>query len=166
MAKPKSTSNVVKYIYWIVGILVLLAICYVLYEFMDRQIASVLVFIGGILMLYFYYVKWFMTTTPDWPPYQTVCPDYLTPVSPGYENSTNADGTNSLKPKNGGVFKCVDFVGVSKNGQLKRADPSNIKAALESDEYSFTIDPKEPEQSLRNRLDTYGLTWISLFSDN
>jgi len=164
--KPQS-NTALKYVYWILGILILFGICYVLYEVFDRQIASVLVFIGGILILYFYYVKWFIAgaLNPDWPPYQTVCPDYLTPISPGYGNVAGADGKTSLQPLNGGVFKCVDFVGVSRNGQLKKADPTKLSAALASDQYSFKIDPKENAESLKSRLQAYGLTWISLFGD-
>jgi hypothetical protein len=166
MAKAKlssSATKVMKWVYWIVGILLLGAACYVLYEPLDRQIASVLVFIGGIMILYFYYVKWFVVgaQTPAWPPYQTLCPDYLTPVSPGYDASSG-----SLKAQPNAKIRCVDFVGVSRNGMFKKSDPANVRQALESDSTSFAVDPTENPQSLKGRLQTYGLTWVSLFGDN
>ena len=156
---PAPVSDVTKWTYWGLGLLILFGVSYVLYEVLDRQIASVLVFIGGILILYFYYVKLFIAAAlnPDWPPYQTVCPDYLTPVSPGYSSSGQAQPNSAIR--------CVDFVGVSKKGRLKKADPRNIESALKSDEFSFRIDPKESSESLQNRLQTYCLTWVSLFGD-
>lgn len=159
-SKEVSTgTRIMKWVYWIVGLGLLCALCYVLFNTLDRQIASVLVFIGGVLALYFYYVKWFIATAlnPSWPPYQTVCPDYLTPASPGLDMGA---------PKAGGVIKCVDFVGVSRNGQLKKADPNKLQAALQSNSQSFTVDPKESPDRLKSRLQSYGLSWVSLFGNN
>ncbi|NBT47141.1 MAG: hypothetical protein EBT07_04885 [Actinobacteria bacterium] len=165
MAKAKTSSTaitVMKWVYWIVGLLLLTAACYVLYEPLDRQIASVLVFLGGVIILYFYYVKWFIVAlaTPAWPPYQTLCPDYLTPMSPGYDTAGGV-----LQAQSGASIRCVDFVGVSRNGMLKRVDPSNVQQALLSDSTSFKVDPTEDPQTLKSRLQTYGLTWVSLFGD-
>lgn len=164
-AKEISTgTRIMKWVYWIVGLAFVCALCYILFNTLDRQITSVLVFLGGVLILYFYYVKWFIASAQHatWPPYQTVCPDYLTPVSPGFDNGMGGN----LQPRAGGVMKCVDFVGVSRNGALKKSDPSKLQEALRSDSHSFTIDPKESPETLKSRLQTYGLTWLSLFGNN
>lgn len=153
-----------KWLYWIVGLVALCGGCYVLYNTLARPVAAILIFLGGILALYFYYVKWFVIAEakPSWPPYQTLCPDYLTPISPGYTKGD--DG--SLVPKSGGVIKCVDFVGVSKNGNLKKTDPENLQASLKNPSFSITIDPKSSQEELKAMLHTYGLTWVSMFGDN
>jgi len=161
-AKEISTgTRIMKWVFWIVGLAFVCAVCYVLFNTLDRQIASVLVFLGGILILYFYYVKWFIASAQNakWPPYQTLCPDYLTPVSPGFDGGMGGSSQ-------GGVIKCVDFVGVSRNGAFKKSTPSKVEEALKSDSSSFTVNPKESPETLKSRLQTYGLTWISLFGNN
>jgi hypothetical protein len=144
-------KRMAKYIYWIVGLIFVFASCHFLYNKMNRPVAGVLVFIGGILALYFYYVKWFLLPNlhPAWPPYQTLCPDYLSPVSPG-----GADG-----------ITCLDFVGVSRNKRIKKADPALISDQLNNDEYTFKIDPKESQEALKQRVNAYGLSWVSLFGE-
>lgn len=125
---------------------------------MDRPVAGILVFISGILALYFYYVKWFVIPSlgKKWPPYQTTCPDYLTPVYPESGMAGSASG---------GVT-CVDFVGVSRNGVLKKADPAMIQSQINQPQYTFSVNPKESPDSLKQRLLSYGLTWVSLFGEN
>jgi hypothetical protein len=144
-------TRIMKWVYWIVGLIALCGLCYFLFNTLDRQISSVLVFLGGVLILYFYYVKWFVAAAlnPSWPPYQTLCPDYLTPVTPG----------------EGGVVKCVDFVGVSRNGALKKSSQRDVQRNIANPAYTFTVNPKESSDSLRSRLQSYGLTWVSLFGN-
>lgn len=160
----RTLLKVAKYLYWIVGLIALCGSCYFLYNVLARPIAAMLIFIGGVVTLYFYYVKWFMipALTPSWPPYQTLCPDYLTPISPGY--TTGADG--SLAPKSGGVIKCIDFVGVSKNGNLKKTEPQNLQSSLNNPSFYVSVDPKASKDDLKSMLQTYGLTWVSMFGDN
>lgn len=160
----KTLAKIAKYSFWILGLGGLCFACYVLYNTLARPVAAILIFLGGILSLYFYYVKWFVipASRPAWPPYQTLCPDYLTPISPGY--TTGSDG--SLAPKSGGVIKCVDFVGVSKNGNLKKTEPENLSNSLNDPTYYVTIDPKSSQDDLKAMLQTYGLTWVSMFGDN
>ncbi len=157
-----------KYIYWIVGLVLLLGGSYILYNRMERPVAGVLVFISGVLALYFYHVKWFVIPeqAPAWPPVQTVCPDYLTPISPGYEMKTDATGNLVPTPQTGGKFKCVDFVGVSRNGKLTRATAASLKMQLNDPKYYFEIDPKESKETLKTRVAQRGLTWVSLFGEN
>jgi hypothetical protein len=154
-----SLRGIAKYAYWILGLLLVGYAAYFLYNTLQRPVAAVLLFIGGILALYFYYIKWFVIGEKDnqWPPYQTLCPDYLTPISPGY----GADG----KPQ-AGPIKCVDFVGVSRNGRFKKMNQKNMDSLIHRDDHAFPIVKGEKREDLRTRLQTYGLSWISLFGDN
>jgi hypothetical protein len=160
--------SLTKYVFWILGAVFVCGASYYLYNVMSRPVAGILVFMGGVLALYFYYVKWFVIPEmkPAWPPYQTVCPDYLTPVSPGYDMTKDASGKEIAKPKNGGKFKCVDFVGVSRNGKLKRANPAQLQTQLTNPNFVFEIDPTENPERLRSRLQSNGLSWVTMFGDN
>jgi hypothetical protein len=140
-----------KYAYWIVGVGALLFACHYLYNVMMRPVAAVLVFMAGVLALYFYWVKWFaMTEKGQWPPYQSICPDYLTPLAPG----------------NGGQVKCMDFVGVSRNQRIKVADPRRSMEQANDPQFTFVVNPKEDKASLRQRIQSYGLSWTSLLGEN
>jgi len=77
-----SLRSFAKYAYWILGLVLIGFITYYLYSVLQRPVAAILVCLGGIMALYFYYVKWFLVAAKNskWPPYQTICPDYLTPV--------------------------------------------------------------------------------------
>jgi hypothetical protein len=86
-----------KWAYWIVGILIVGGISHILFNRLNKQVAAVLVFLAGMLALYFYYVKWFVVGLDVWPPFQ-VCPDFLTPVAvsdggPGKIYCANMVGT-------------------------------------------------------------------------
>jgi hypothetical protein len=145
----------VKRLYWIIGTLGLLFGCYYLYNVMERPISSVLIFLIGILALYYYWVKWFVIPESDatWPPYQTVCPDYLTLVDAG--NGTEANPA-----------KCMDFVGVSSNGGIQVSTPGNAEAMKANSSYTFTIAPKtsaqtisQYTQALCQQVQDKGLSW-------
>ncbi len=173
--------RIAKYVYWIVGLVIVVGGCYFLYNTLERPVAAVLVFLGGMLALYFYYVKWFvaLVRNPAWPPYQTPCPDYLTLVSPGFTGSGN-----NIKPKAGEPYVCMDFVGVSTNGKLKKTSFEDVadekmKANYTEDDikkllieqkrndpvYSFVVDPKDTQESLRAKTTAAGLSWISLLGN-
>lgn len=66
-----------KWAYWIVGALLVGGISYMLFN-KNKQVAAVLVFLAGMLALYFYYVKWFIVGLDVWPPFSGVCPDFMT----------------------------------------------------------------------------------------
>ena len=135
------------YIYWGLGIIASLAAGYVLYK-LNFQIAGVLTFLGCIIALFYYYVKWFQipSQTSSWPPYTTPCPDFLTLVDPG---------TSS------GIAKCMDYVGVSGNGLLKKADPGNA-SQLSDATYNFSINKNDKNLDLCQAAAGYGLTWSSI----
>lgn len=160
----KTLVLVLKYVYWIVGGGALIALCYVLYNGNPpRCVASILIFIGGVLALYYYYIKWFFIGEPsNWPTGQSLCPDYLTPVSPGFKK--NFDG--SIKADSAASFKCIDFVGVSTNGALRKAKPNQVDLALADPAYHVAISPKMNDKDIKNMLKEKGLTWIAMFSDD
>lgn len=152
-----------KRFYWIVGIIVLLYVCYLLFA-RNQQIAAVLVFLSGFIAMYFYYVKWFVIPDriPNWPPYSTPCPDFLTLVEPG-------DGKTV-------PGKCMDFVGVSANQMFKRSEPGNASANINDPNYVFSVSRQFrdtttneiKDRSLKDICDEvhkYGLTWMSLCPD-
>lgn len=145
-----------KYVYWILGLALIIGISYFFYNKLNKPIAGILFFLSGILALYFYYVKWFVIPEkrPVWPPYQTPCPDYLTLM--------NDVGTKLPD----GTYKCYDFVGVSRNGRLKRADPNMMKRQGDMPEYYFPVSPNEDRESLKQRVISYGLSWNSLFGND
>jgi hypothetical protein len=159
----ESARRWTKRFYWIFGIIALIALCYALFT-RNQQIASVLVFLSGFIALYFYYVKWFVIPDriPNWPPYSTPCPDFLTLVEPG-------DG--QLVPG-----KCMDFVGVSVNGILKPTNTGSVDLNKNDPNYVFSIARKYKDTATNEIKDTsltdicsevrkYGLTWMSLCPD-
>jgi hypothetical protein len=152
-----------KYVYWVVGGLGLMAICYTMYQVYTRQVAAILIFIGGIIVLYYYFIKWFYTSDDKtWPTGQSLCPDYLTPISPGFKR--RFDG--SIDPNQSDNFQCVDFVGVSTNGALLKTDPANVQGALQDPNANVTITPKMGSKDIQEMLRSKGLTWIAMFGDD
>ena len=98
-------SSATKWAYWIIGLVIVFGVSNYLYNKMNKQIAALLVFMAGILALYYYYVKWFMVNALSWPPVVSLCPDFLTAIGP------DSDGT---------VY-CVDMTssGASSNGRFQ-----------------------------------------------
>lgn len=163
-AGMKSTANsLLRWGYIIFALAIVFGGAYYMFNVLQRPIAGILYFIGATIAVYFYYVKWFIIPAkrPDWPPYTTLCPDYLTPVLPDY--AKDRDGNTIVDPN--AKVKCVDFVGVSENGLLKTANPGNLQAQLLQPNYFFEVDPKMKRDELKARLDVYGLSWESLFKN-
>jgi hypothetical protein len=153
-AKPIVGSGIVPtvqsystYLYWFLGLAVAIGIGYVLYK-MNFQIAGVLVFLGTVVALFYYYVKWFQIPDKEsvWPPTTTPCPDFLTLVNPGL---------------NGASAICMDYVGVSSNGRLQKADPAK-RDQISKPQYTFKIDRTKPNTDLCQSAAEYGLTWSSI----
>jgi len=138
------------YIYWILGLLVASAIGYVLYK-MNFQIAGVLVFLGAVIALFYYYVKWFQlpSTNITWPPYTTACPDFLTLANPGTTT---------------GKAQCMDYVGVSANGKLKKADPAKQYNSNDpaNTKFYFNVDRSKGTTEQCQAAAEYGLTWSTI----
>jgi hypothetical protein len=143
-----------KWLYWIIGLVLLVGTCYVLYNRFQKPVAAVLLFMGGWTMLMYYWVKWFKLTekNPDWPPFITPCPDFLT-----------------LYP-DGNVAKCVDFVGVARMNAMKpikRSSPTDIKATINNEDYFVIFKLPDSDDSnfkklnmeLCDRVHERGLVW-------
>ena len=135
------------YVYWGLGLIASLGIGYVLYK-LNFQIAGVLTFLGCILALFYYYVKWFQlpSQTVTWPIYTTPCPDFLTVADPGTTT---------------GIAKCMDYVGVSSNGNLRKADQGNT-SQQSNPKYYFPINKHDKNTDLCQSAATYGLTWSTI----
>ena len=148
-------KNVGKYIYWILGLLMLVAGCFFLYNRMNKQVAAILVFFAGVLALYYYYVKWFEIGmgTFKWPPYTTMCPDFLTLVK--------TETVNGIEQA-----VCMDFVGVSANGSLTKTTSADIGTTMEAKR--FVIPSKmtngEPNTTANvcDAAQKRGLSWSGL----
>ena len=155
--------NVGKYLYWILGLLLLVAGCFFLYNRMNKQVAAILVFFAGFLALYYYYVKWFVIggAPLDWPPYKTMCPDFLTMV-----RTETVNGVEQAV--------CMDFVGVSANSGLTKATTADIGASTISGKV-FTVASKVPDATgalvpnttaeVCKQAQQKGLTWSGLCPD-
>ncbi len=142
-----------KWLYWGIGILIVLAISYYL-NASGRPVSSVLIFLGGLLILYYYWVKWFELMDPSsWQVPKTICPDYLTLINPGDGKTQGA--------------QCADFIGVSANGMLTKADISSPNAIPRS--AIFTIPPKaqgvDPSVICAEVQDK-GLVWTGVCPEN
>jgi len=179
--------RVLRYLYILLSLVIVLGGTYYLMSSAQRPIAGILFFIGATIAAYFYYVKWFLipAKNPSWPEYVNMCPDYLTPILPGYMDKSGAlnqsginnliSGTNDLNTEGdkantlsidpNAKVKCVDFVGVSTTGLLKVANPANLQTQLRNPMYYFEVDPKMTRDNLKVLLDKYGLTWMALFRD-
>jgi len=145
-------------LFWIVGGALVFTVSYIYYNNMNKPTAGTLTFLGGFLALYYYYVKFFIVDAnkKDWPPYQSTCPDFLTLIPPGsgYAGSPSD-------------FLCVDFVGVSINGGLKKADPANIATQINDPSYVFKVNmdryaSKGGVKKLKKDLSDAGLSWEAM----
>ena len=145
-------------LFWIIGGSIVFLLSYVLYNNMSKPVAGTLVFLGGFMALYYYYIKYFVVLAyvSDWPPYQSTCPDFLTnvPPPPGYQGNAND-------------FLCMDFVGVSINGGIQKADPSKIEAQVNDPNFTFKVDmdrygSKNGVKLLKQDLSDRGLSWEAM----
>lgn len=88
----------------------------------DRTLGAFLYFVGSILILTFYGLRWFTGDslkvsrydTKSWPPFVNTCPDFLSV----YERPIA--GTNKKEKI------CVDLIGVAEGGIQKLVDPANV----------------------------------------
>ena len=167
-ALAATMMKVARWTYIIVAALLVFYVSYYLYSVAQKPVAGLLVFMGGFLAALFYYVKWFWAATkkPDMP--TGLCPDFLTPISPGILAQTGASAPAGGRDK---TIYCMDFVGVSRNGQLKIADPAAIAVQVrDTTWYSMPINPEnltsaEGLANLKMQVQAKGLSWVALFPD-
>ena len=152
-----SISSIWVYVYWLVGLVFISLVSYVMYSPLNRQVAGTIFWILGFLLVYFYYVKLFLMNrkSRELSTQVSPCPDYLTQyIVPG-----SADGSTASKGM------CLDFVGVSNNGRLKRCD-KDASVCLLDPAYTFEAYKKgDTVAELRDRAAVKGLIWSSLLGD-
>ena len=137
----KNTTKLVKTLYWIIGFFSHLYVCYLLFV-TDRAITGIIWFILGLILLFVMYLYYFPNgNTNTWPPYVTVCPDYLTSVTP---------------------TACMDFVGLH-NQYIKKANPSNLPQPSESEYSRYVFDPTGTKNQKITNAQSKGLTWEGLY---
>jgi hypothetical protein len=121
--------------YLITSVLLTLGLSYFFYSSLNRPVAGVLWFIGGGLIFFYYWIKWFVTQPPPDPDFMTginACPDYLSVIP---------NNSGMYSPATPTQYFCVDYVGVSRNGGLKKMDPSKIQTQITDPAYRFSVDP-------------------------
>ena len=123
----------------------------------SQTLGAAIYCIGVMLVCYIYGIRWFgpaalLSDTPvSWPPTINTCPDYLT-----HYTRIKAGGTKEST--------CIDLIGVSKNGTLKKfvTDPSgNVPTDRE---FFFQLNTTSNDPATKNRELCYkafaaGLTW-------
>jgi hypothetical protein len=161
----ENVKKISKYFYWGIGLIVVGGITLILYNRMEKPISSILFFMGGFLMIYFYWIKWFKIPEqhPGWPPSISPCPDFLTLVM-----VPNAVAGTPPTPV------CVDYVGISSNGRFQKSMPSDPVTGLPngSDKTFIPNPPTSSSTSESTRLQLLcdkvrenGLTWTGVCTD-
>jgi len=123
-----------------------------------RNYAAIMYLILIIAVLVLFGLRWFEFSSLDkgnssWPPVINACSDYLT-----YFNRTPTAGSPS-------VPTCIDLIGVSKNGTLKKwltsHSATNPPSGPGSDSYYFSLVTTGPSRNaeLCKRSIDNGLTW-------
>jgi hypothetical protein len=134
-------SNILKWGYAVLALILLSGVAYYFYSVLKRPAAGILWFIGGGIIMFYYWVKWFTLkhlSNPNFLPNNTACPDYLSMIPPG---TLDSKGGALYIPSSPTQYFCVDYVGVSRNGSLKKMDPKNIKDQINNPDYTFSVDP-------------------------
>jgi hypothetical protein len=154
-----TSRTALKWAYWGIGIFGLLSICYILYNRFEKPVSAMLLFMGGWMLLMYYWVKWFKLTetTPAWPPFVAPCPDFLTLIV------SETEATEA---------KCVDYVGIANPNAptpLKKASPSSIQSQINDPSYFFSspktvrdangVERKATVYDTCDRVREKGLVW-------
>ena len=147
--------NIYLGIYVILAILTIAGGTFKIYG-MSQTLAAVLFFIGVLAIFIVYGIKWFgaagslFSKTPvSWPPMINTCPDYLV-----YYSRKMPDGSSQ--------DSCIDMIGVSKNGALKKFPTSGDPPTDNTFYFSLVTkasDPAGKKQELCQNAISMGLTW-------
>ena len=170
----KTMHGIQKNLYWVLGLIIVGFSAYFYYSGLNRPVAGVLWFLGGFLIIYYYWIKWFVIKSPLDPDFDPsskgACPDYLSSVP---SNTIDPQTGRPLyqNPQGDTSYYCVDYVGVSRNGALKKMDPTQLGKYIKDPSYSFkmgAVDVTSPQaiRSFRERLENYGLSYNSLGSSS
>ena len=137
----KTLASIKVNAFLILGSLFVFTTAYFYYSVLNKPSAGVLWFVGGAVILYYYYVKWFLGPKPIDPDFMSsnyACPDYLSAIPPGSVDPNT--GKILYKPEKESEYYCVDFVGVSTNGGLKRTTPRTLVEDIKNSAYYFPVD--------------------------
>ena len=144
MPYSKKTLRMAKWAYWIVGLFIHLWVCYTLFT-INHAITAIIWLILGLVLLVIMYMYYFSPSdaNSNWPPYITVCPDYLTSVSQG------------------GTDVCFDFVGL--NSKLLKADPKHLPQPSDGNYSKYAFNPSGTVAQKIANAQANSLTWQGLF---
>ena len=132
----RTIQDIQKKSYWVIGLLLLGFSAYFYYTGLNKPVAGVLWFIGGFLIIYYYWLKWFVLDRPYDPDFFTgsgSCPDYLSVIP---------NNSGLYMPTSKTQYFCVDFVGVSRNGGIRKMNRNNIQTEIADPAYRFSVDPE------------------------
>jgi hypothetical protein len=155
-------SDLQKKGYLLLAVVVTLGLSYYYYSAMNRPVAGVLWFIGGSLVFFYYWLKWFTVQPPpdpDFMPGINACPDYLSVIP---------NNSGLYTPTSSSQYLCVDYVGVSRNGGIKKMDPAKISSRINDPAFVFSVDPTvdfadaASKAGFVRRLTAAGLTYNSV----
>jgi hypothetical protein len=166
MSTDKVTGSIFGYdlksINWKLVSYVLIAIAVMVigtfYTYSPDALARTILFaIGGSLVFYFFYLRWFgqQEGSPDfWPPSINTCPDYLTLVN---VNNASGGGTRGA---------CVDYLGIAiGDNPLQRAGPGDTLVAGSGKVFQYTSSDVAAARSaaelttICNECRNKGVTW-------
>ena len=162
----ETMSDLKKKGYLLLAVAVTIGLSYYYYSILNRPIAGVLWFIGGGLVFFYYWIKWFATPQspdPDFMPSAPSCPDYLSVIP---------NNSNLYTPTSKTQYLCVDYVGVSRNGGIKKMDPAKIATKISDPAYVFSVDPEVDfmtpagKAGFLRRLTAAGLSYNSVGDNN
>ena len=132
----RTIQDIQKKSYWVIGLLLLGFSAYFYYTSLNKPVAGVLWFIGGFLIVYYYWLKWFVLDRPYDPDFFTgsgACPDYLSVIP---------NNSGLYMPTSTTQYFCVDFVGVSRNGGIRKMNRKNVATEIADPAYRFSVDPE------------------------
>ena len=125
----------------------------------SRMVSAGIYLVGAIAIFIIFGIRWFAGSNPlfgvpspvQWPPVVNTCPDFLT-----YMPIKNMTGTT--------LNTCIDRIGVSKNGNLKKYPSTGGTTNPKDTSYLFILpslnvsDPSIRQQLCQMTIQ-YGLTW-------
>ena len=157
-----TVARIKKYAYLLLAVIVTLGLSYFYYSVLNRPVAGVLWFIGGSIVFFYYWIKWFATSQspdPDFAPGKHACPDYLSVIP---------SNIGLYRPATPTQYFCVDYVGVSRNGGLKKMKYQDLSKNINNPAYTFSVDPSVDfinaarRGAFLERLNRVGLSYNSL----
>jgi hypothetical protein len=158
----RTIQDIQKKSYWVIGLLLLGFSAYFYYTSLNKPVAGVLWFIGGFLIVYYYWLKWFVLDRPYDPDFFTgsgACPDYLSVIP---------NNSGLYMPTSTTQYFCVDFVGVSRNGGIRKMNRKNVATEIADPAYRFSVDPEvdfatpAAKAAFVRRLQMAGLSYNSV----